>query len=42
MIHLITYGDDKFKRSKERLKKEAENTGWFDTITVYEPKDLDD
>lgn len=41
MIHLITYGNDRFKNSKQRLKTEAKNSGWFDTITVYEPNDLD-
>ena len=42
MIHLITYGDDNFKNSKKRLEKEAINTGWFDSITVYGPEILDD
>ena len=42
MIHLITYGDDKFKKSKKRLEKEALNTGWFDSVTVYGPEILDD
>lgn len=41
MIHLITYGDDKFKNSKKRLEKEALNTGWFDSVTVYRPEILD-
>lgn len=42
MIHLITYGNEKYQKAKERLYKEAENTGWFDTITLYGPEDLDD
>lgn len=42
MIHLITYGDDNFKNSKKRLEKEALNTGWFDSVTVYGPEILDD
>lgn len=42
MIHLITYGDDKFKNSKKRIEKEALNTGWFDSVTVYGPEILDD
>ena len=41
MIHLITYGNSKFEKSKQRLKTDAKNSGWFDTITVYEPNDLD-
>jgi hypothetical protein len=41
MIHLITYGNHKFEKSKKRLHKEAIDTGWFDTVTVYGPEDLD-
>jgi hypothetical protein len=42
MIHLITYSDDKYENAKKILYKEAKNTGWFDTITLYGPDDLDD
>lgn len=42
MIHLITYGDDKFNGTKERLYKEALNTKWFDSITLYNQNDLDE
>ena len=42
MIHLITYGDNKYENTKMRLKNEALNTNWFDTITLYGPNDLDD
>lgn len=41
MIHLITYGDKKYKKIKERLYIEALNTNQFNTITVYGPEDLD-
>lgn len=41
MIHFITYGDHKFTKSKKRIYSEALNCGWFDTITVYGPQDLD-
>ncbi len=41
MIHLITYGDQKFENSKKRICNEAKNTGWFDSITSYGPNDLD-
>lgn len=41
MIHLITYSNDVFARSKARLCKEAKETGWFDTVTAYGPEDLD-
>jgi hypothetical protein len=42
MIHLISYGDNLYKNSKKRIYLEANNTGWFDTITVYGPEDIDD
>lgn len=32
MIHLITYGDNKYSKSKQRLYNQAHNTGWFDTM----------
>lgn len=35
MIHFVTYGDDKFVQSRERICKEARETGWFDTVTYY-------
>ena len=35
MIHLITYGNDKFNKSKIELCKEARDTNWFHTITSY-------
>jgi hypothetical protein len=42
MIHFITYGTDDFKNTKKRLYKEALNSGWFDSITIYNTEDLDD
>ena len=30
-----------FKGAKKRLKKEAIESGWFDTVTVYGPEILD-
>lgn len=41
MIHLITYGNFRYEESKKRLCSEAEETGWFDSITSYGPEDLD-
>ena len=41
MIHLITYGNYKFKNSKKRIFNEATECDWFDTITIYGPEDLD-
>lgn len=40
-IHLITYANHKYEKSMRRLCKEAESTGWFDTITAYRPENLD-
>jgi hypothetical protein len=40
-IHLIVYGNDRFKNSKKRLYNEAIATGWFDTITIYDQTCLD-
>jgi len=39
-IHLITYGDKNFSKSKKRLHKESSNSGWFDTTTIYGPENL--
>jgi hypothetical protein len=41
-IHLITYGNDKFRNAKQRINNEAINSRWFDTIEVYSPDILDD
>ena len=40
MIHFITYADKNFERAKQRICKEAETTGWFNTIQGYSPGDL--
>lgn len=37
----ITYGDNNFKNSKQRLRKEAEATNLFDHVIVYEPQDVE-
>jgi hypothetical protein len=39
-IHLITYGDNNFSISKQRLHKESTNSGWFDTTTICGPENL--
>lgn len=41
-IHFITYGNVIFKNAVKRICKEAEDSGWFDTITPYGPGDLED
>ena len=38
-IHFITYGDDNFKKSRERICNEAENTKWFSNIKYYTNND---
>ncbi len=42
MIHLIIYSNDIYTKSKKRLYNEALASNWFDTITLYDPTDLDD
>lgn len=40
-ISFISYGNDKYKSSKERIKKEAEEMGIFNgNIRIYSPDDL--
>lgn len=39
-IHLISYGDKNYIRSKQRLNNEAINSNWFHNITIYGPEDL--
>ena len=41
MIHLITYGDINYDKSKTRLYNQAIASDWFDSITLYGPNDLD-
>ena len=41
-IHFITYGNDSYAKSKERLVNEANNIGWFETSRSYGPEDLDE
>lgn len=36
-LHFVTYGCDRFTKSKARLKDEVEAVGMFDTFRVYEP-----
>ena len=41
MIHFLSFGDAKMRPSLERIKSEAEQTGWFDTITVVDQSSFD-
>jgi hypothetical protein len=41
-VHLITYSNELYEKSKKRLLNEARNTNWFDSICGYSPKDLTD
>jgi hypothetical protein len=40
-IHFITFGDDNFKKSRERICQEAKNTNWFNTVKYYTNNDYD-
>ena len=39
-VHFITYGDERFKVSREALLQEARDTGWFETVRAYTPNDI--
>lgn len=39
MIYFFSYGDDKYKNSKQRIKKEAINFG-FDRVDIYGREDI--
>lgn len=41
-VHLITYGDKNFENARQRLCKEANNSGWFDKVKGFSPNDLSD
>jgi hypothetical protein len=41
-IHFISYGNHVFNNSKKRLYKEANDSGWFETINIYGPEFLSD
>ena len=40
-VWFFTYGDDNFKKTKIRIKKEAEESRFFDKIFVFGPEHLD-
>lgn len=39
---LITYGDERYAKSRERLAEEARSLGIFDQVVAYTPNDLGD
>jgi len=39
-IHLIIYGNNVFNNSKERIYKEAINSKFFNSVSIYSPDDL--
>jgi len=39
-LHLISYGDRKYVKAKQRIYNEAMNTGWFYSINCYGKQDL--
>lgn len=38
--YFITYGDDRFKESRQRIAEEARSTGAFEDVFVYSPENL--
>jgi hypothetical protein len=40
MNYLISFGDDYFNYKKQILKKQAEDTGWFDKVIIHSPETL--
>jgi len=40
MIHFITYGNNLYEKSKKKLCQEAQQSRWFNTVTLYGPNDL--
>jgi hypothetical protein len=41
MIHFISYGNKNFNNSKKRIFGQAIQSGWFNSVTIYNPKILD-
>lgn len=39
-IHFVSFGCDKYTLTKQRLKKEAEESNFFNSINIYSPKDF--
>mmetsp|Transcript_29531 Transcript_29531/g.49052 ORF Transcript_29531/g.49052 Transcript_29531/m.49052 type:complete len:317 (+) Transcript_29531:126-1076(+) len=39
-FHFRTYGDAKFQSAKNRIVREAKQTGWFQSIQAWGPEDL--
>ena len=40
-IHFITYGDDKYKQSRERICNEAKDSNWFNQVKYFTNNDYD-
>jgi hypothetical protein len=38
MTYFFSYGDDKYKTSKQRIYNEAKNSMYFDDIKIYGQK----
>ena len=39
-VHLITYGNKHYTKSRDRLVNEAMNTGWFSSVIGYGEEDM--
>lgn len=37
-VHFISYGDEVFKKARERIQLESASSGWFKSVTVYSPE----
>lgn len=40
MKYFISYGNNNFSNAKERIKHQAEKSGFFDKVDVFSPEDL--
>lgn len=41
-VHFVTYGNEKFRQSRERIAQEARDTGWFRDVKIYTPENIGD
>lgn len=42
MRYFVSYGDDSFSQSRDRIRREALDFGVFDNVSIYTPEDLPD
>lgn len=39
-VHFVTFSDDKMKNTRDRLVRQAQRSGWFQSAVGYSPEDL--